>query len=104
MERLGARATPSVMFLLRRLKLMAVSWRSRQFGARLKAYQIYCSRRINTLGESMIELRPLQQFLAVAELLHFGRAAQALHMSQPPLTQAVRKLEAQLGVQLFERS
>ncbi|MBA4216577.1 MAG: LysR family transcriptional regulator [Proteobacteria bacterium] len=52
----------------------------------------------------MIELRPLQQFLAVAELLHFGRAAQALHMSQPPLTQAVRKLETQLGVQLFERS
>ena len=52
----------------------------------------------------MIELRPLQQFLAVAELLHFGRAAQALHMSQPPLTQAVRKLEVQLGVQLFERS
>ncbi|MFX8301181.1 LysR family transcriptional regulator, partial [Acinetobacter baumannii] len=46
----------------------------------------------------------LQQFLAVAELLHFGRAAQALHMSQPPLTQAVRKLETQLGVQLFERS
>jgi len=52
----------------------------------------------------MIELRPLQQFLAVAELLHFGRAAEHLHMSQPPLTQAVRKLEAQLGTPLFERT
>jgi DNA-binding transcriptional LysR family regulator len=56
------------------------------------------------LGESMIELRPLQQFVAVAELLHFGRAAERLHMSQPPLTQAVRKLEAQLGTPLFERT
>ncbi|WP_431047622.1 LysR family transcriptional regulator [Roseateles sp. L2-2] len=51
----------------------------------------------------MIELRPLRQFLVLAEELHFGRAAERLHMTQPPLSLAVQKLEAQLGVQLLER-
>jgi DNA-binding transcriptional LysR family regulator len=59
---------------------------------------------LHEAASSNIELRLWQQFVAVAEQLHFGRAAQQLHMTQPPLTQAVAGLEARLGVQLFERT
>jgi DNA-binding transcriptional LysR family regulator len=52
----------------------------------------------------MIELRPLRQFLVLAEELHFGRAALRLHMTQPPLTQAIQALERTLGAPLFVRS
>lgn len=53
---------------------------------------------------SNIELRTWRQFLLLAETLHFGQAAQRLHMTQPPLTQAIQQLEARLGVLLFERT
>jgi len=52
----------------------------------------------------VIETRLLQQFIAVAEELHFNRAAERLHMAQPPLSQAIRKLEGAVGAPLFERT
>ena len=51
-----------------------------------------------------MKLQQLRHFVAVAERLHFGRAAAALHMSQPPLSRSIRDLEARVGATLLART
>ena len=57
-----------------------------------------------TNNHSFVELRELRYFVVLARELHFGRAAELLHISQPPLSQAIANLERKVGTKLLERT
>ncbi len=69
----------------------------------LRCSRRFACKRVSGSG-GLINARQLQIFLVLAEELHFGRAAERLHVAQPALSQTLRLLEADLGVRLFDRT
>src|SRR5574340_520346 len=89
--------------MVRGVAVLDSTHRQEDYGRQRCLSNIICAS-FDTRSESMLSLARLTCFVAVAEELHFGRAAERLHMTQPPLSRQIQLLEKEVGVQLVVRT